>query len=108
MVVSGASGDFTVGETITGNSSTAPTAEVVTWTSGTNTLTLKFVSTDFTPSTETITGGGSTTTATVSSVTYSGDAIESSAVSDAYPSIPLRHIQRRRERLEFSFQSWYA
>ena len=34
MVVSGASGDFTVGETITGNSSSAPTAEVVTWTSG--------------------------------------------------------------------------
>ena len=31
MVVSGASGAFTVGETITGNSATSPTAEVVTW-----------------------------------------------------------------------------
>ena len=84
MVVSGASGDFTVGETITGNSSSAPTAEVVTWTSGTNTLTLRYVSTDFTASTETITGGGSTTTATVSSITYAGDAVEGGAVSDAF------------------------
>ena len=49
MVVTGASGDFTVGETITGNSSTAPTAEVVTWTTGTNTLTLNYVSSAFTP-----------------------------------------------------------
>ena len=103
MVVSGASGDFTVGETITGNSSTAPTAEVVTWTSGTNTLTLKFVSTDFTPSTETITGGGSTTTATVSSVTYSGDAIESSAVSDSYPSTtPTYTTSQRKVRVSHS------
>ncbi|BCU99477.1 MAG: hypothetical protein CM15mV28_0450 [Thaumasvirus sp.] len=60
MVVSGASGDFTVGETITGNSSTAPTAEVVSWTTGTNTLTLKYVSSAFTPSSETITGETST------------------------------------------------
>ena len=103
MVVSGASGDFTVGETITGNSSTAPTAEVVTWTSSTNTLTLKFVSTDFTPSTETITGGGSTTTATVSSVTYSGDAIESSAVSDSYPSTtPTYTTSQRKVRVSHS------
>ena len=85
MVVSGASGDFTVGETITGNSATTPTAEVVTWTAGTNTLTLRYVSTEFTPSSETITGGGSTTTATVSSITYAGDAVEASAISDVYP-----------------------
>ena len=69
MVVTGASGDFTVGETITGNSSTAPTAEVVTWTTGTNTLTLKYVSSAFTPSSETITVHINKT-ATVSSITY--------------------------------------
>ncbi len=85
MVVSGASGDFTVGETITGNSATTPTAEVVTWNAGTNTLTLRYVSTEFTPSSETITGGGSTTTATVSSITYAGDAVEASAISDVFP-----------------------
>ncbi len=84
MVVTGASGDFTVGETITGNSSTTPTAEVVTWNAGTNTLTLKYVSTDFTATTETITGGGSSVTATVNSVTYSGDVVEGGAVSDAF------------------------
>ena len=84
MVVTGASGDFTVGETITGNSATAPTAEVVTWTAGTNTLTLKYVSTDFTASTETITGALSSKTATVGSITYSGDTIVASAVADAF------------------------
>ena len=86
MVVSGASGDFTVGETITGNSANAPTAEIVSWTSGTNTLTLRYVSTNFTPSTETVTGGDSAVTATVSSITYSGDATEGGTpdVSDAF------------------------
>ena len=59
MVVTSASGDFTVGETITGNSSGAPTAEVVTWNAGTNTLTLKFVSDDFTTTSEGITGADS-------------------------------------------------
>jgi len=82
MVVSGASGAFTVGETITGNSATSPTAEVVTWVSGTNTLTLRYVSTEFTPSSETVTGGTSNTTATVSSITYAGDAVEAGAISD--------------------------
>ena len=82
MVVSGASGAFTVGETITGNSATSPTAEVVTWVSGTNTLTLRYVSTEFTPSSETVTGGTSNTTATVSSITYAGDAVEGGAISD--------------------------
>ena len=86
MVVTGASGDFTVGETITGNSANAPTAEVVSWTSGTNTLTLRYVSTNFTLSTETVTGGSSSVTATVSSITYSGDITEGSPldISDAY------------------------
>ena len=103
MVVSGASGDFTVGETITGNSSTSPTAEVVTWTAGTNTLTLRYVSTDFTASTETITGGTSTTTATVSSVTYAGDVVEGGAVSDAFVSTsPTYTTTQRRVRVSHS------
>ena len=97
MVVSGASGDFLVGETVTGNSASAPTAEVVTWTAGTNTLTLRYVSTDFTASTETITGGTSSITATVSSVTYSGDVIEGGAVSDAFVSTtPTYTTDQRR------------
>ena len=60
----------------------SPTAEVVTWVSGTNTLTLRYVSTEFTPSSETVTGGTSNTTATVSSITYAGDAVEGGAISD--------------------------
>ena len=103
MVVSGASGDFTVGETITGNSATAPTAEVVTWTSGTNTLTLRYVSTDFTASTETITGGTSTVTATVSSITYAGDAVEGGAVSDSFPTAtPTFSSSQRKVRIAHS------
>ena len=103
MVVSGASGDFTVGETISGNSSTTPTAEVVTWTAGTNTLTLRYVSTDFTASTETITGGTSTTTATVSSVTYAGDVVEGGAVSDAFVSTsPTYTTTQRKVRVSHS------
>ena len=97
MTVTGASGDFTVGETITGNSATSPTAEVVTWTPGTNTLTLKYVSTDFTASTETITGGQSAVTATVNSVSYSGDIIEGGAVSDAYPSSSPTYTSSQRK-----------
>ena len=85
MTVTGASGDFQVGETITGNTSSAPTAEVVTWDSGTSTLTLRYVSTNFTASTETITASISTTTATVNTVTYAGDAVEASVISDSYP-----------------------
>ena len=103
MVVSGASGDFTVGETISGNSSTTPTAEVVTLTAGTNTLTLRYVSTDFTASTETITGGTSTTTATVSSVTYAGDVVEGGAVSDAFVSTsPTYTTTQRKVRVSHS------
>ena len=103
MVVTGASGDFTVGETITGNSTDAPTAEVVTWDSGTNTLTLRYVSTDFTVSTETVTGGESSVTATVSTVTYAGDAVESSAISDAFPSsTPTYTTSQRRVRITHS------
>ena len=100
MVVSSASGDFLVGETITGNSASAPTAEVVTWTSGTNTLTLRYVSTDFTASTETITGGTSSITATVSSITYAGDVVEGGAVSDAFVSTtPTYTTDQRRVRI---------
>jgi hypothetical protein len=86
MVVTGASGDFTVGETITGNSANAPTAEVVSWTSGTNTLTLRYVSNNFTVSTETVTGSSTSVTATVSTITYSGDVTEGGTpdISDAY------------------------
>ena len=103
MVVSGASGDFTVGETITGNSATTPTAEVVTWTSGTNTLTLRYVSTEFTPSSETITGGTSTVTATVSSITYAGDAVESSAISDVFPTAqPSYSAGQKKVRISHS------
>ena len=87
MTVSGASGDFTVGETITGNTSAAPTAEVITWNAGTNTLTLKYVSTNFTATTETITGGQSSVTATVATITYTGDATSGGTptVQDAFP-----------------------
>ena len=86
MVVTAPTGDFTVGETITGNSADAPTAEVVTWDSGTNTLTLRYVSTDFDAvGPETVSGGESGVSASVSSVTYSGDSIEAGAVSDSYP-----------------------
>ena len=103
MVVTGASGDFTVGETITGNSSVTPTAEVVTWVAGTNTLTLKYVSTVFTASTETITGGQSSVTATVSSITYSGDNVSSSVVQDAYPgSAPTYTTSQRKLRVYHS------
>ncbi len=103
MVVSTPTGDFTPGETITGNSADAPTAEVLTWNSGTNTLTLRYVSTDFTASTETITGGTSAITATVSSVTYSGDAIESSAVSDSFVSAtPTYSTGQRKVRVYHS------
>ena len=88
-------------KTITGNSAGAPTAEVVTWTAGTNTLTLKFVSSVFTPSTETITGGSSVT-ATVSSITYAGDAVESSTIADAFVSTtPITYATTHRERSEF-------
>ena len=99
MVVTGASGDFEVGETITGNSATAPTAEVVTWDSGTNTLTLRYVSSVFTVSTETITGGNSSVTATVSTITYSGDATTGSplAVADAFVSTTPTYTTGQRK-----------
>ena len=85
MVVATPSGDFTVGEIITGATSNA-TAEVVAWDSGTNTLTLSYVSTEFTAGSpgEQITGGSSTYTATVTSITYSGDAVTGGAVDDAF------------------------
>lgn len=86
MVVASASGDFAPGEIITGGTSNA-TAEVVTWTSNTNTLTLRYISTEFTAGSpgETITGGTSTYTGTVTSITYSGDcATSSSAIADAF------------------------
>ena len=105
MVVSGASGDFTVGETITGSTSAAPTADVVTWVSGTNTLTLKYVSTNFTATSETITGGLSSVTATVASITYSGDATAGGTptIQDAYPqSTPTFAAANRKIRISHS------
>ena len=103
MVVTSASADFTVGETITGNSSTAPTAEVVSWTAGTNTLTLKYVSSAFTASTETITGGTSSTTATVSSISYAGDAVESTAIQPSFPTgTPTYATTQRKIRVYHS------
>jgi len=99
MIVTGASGDFEVGETITGNSATAPTAEVISWDSGTNTLTLKYVSTVFTVSTETISGGNTNVTATVDSITYSGDATTGSplAVNDAFVSTSPTYTTGQRK-----------
>ena len=106
MAVTGASGDFTVGETITGNSASAPTAEVVSWTDGgggAGTLTLKYVSTTFTASTEQITGGTSTKTATVGSITYSGDNVSSSTIQDAFPSsTPTYTTSQRRVTIQHS------
>ena len=106
MAVTSASGDFTVGETITGNSASAPTAEVVSWTDGgggAGTLTLKYVSTTFTSSTEQITGGTSTKTATVGSITYSGDNVSSSTVQDAFPSsTPTYTTSQRRVTIQHS------
>jgi len=83
--ITGGTGAFTVGETITGNSANAPTATVTNWDAGTSTLTLESVSTNFTVSTETVNGGTSDTTATVDSVTYSGDAVETGSISSAFP-----------------------
>jgi len=104
VVVTGASGDFIVGETITGDSAAAPTAEVITWDSGTNTLTLRYVSTNFDDTTpETITGSQSAKTASISTTVapvYSGDAVESSAVSDAFPNTtPTYTTSERRIRM---------
>ena len=102
LVVASASGDFTVGETITGGTSNA-TAEVVTWTSGTNTLTLKSVSNDFTAGSpgETITGSLSGVTATVSTESVAGDAVESGAVSDAFVNTaPTYTSSQRRVRVD--------
>lgn len=94
MVVSGAAADFIAGETITGNTSGA-TAEVVTWTSGTNTLTLRYVAPGLQQSfitggsAETITAsssnapGGADNTATIVSVAYVGDAVNSGALQVA-------------------------
>lgn len=68
MTISGVSGTFTAGETITGGTS-AKTATVVAYTAGETTLTFKSESGSFTAS-ETITGGSSSATATyVSDVT---------------------------------------
>ena len=103
MVIASASGDFTVGEVITGGTSGA-TAEVVSWTSGTNTLTLNFVSTEFTAGSpgEQISGSISTNTATVTSITYSGDvATSSSAIADAFvATTPTYATTERRIRVQ--------
>ena len=84
--VSSASGTFTVGETVTGGTS-GSTAEVVEVVSATS-VKFKYVSNDFT-NTETITGGQSGVTATyaTSGSTYTGDAVESSVVSNSYVTV---------------------
>jgi len=104
VVVTGATGDFIVGETVTGDSAAAPTGEVVSWDSGTNTLELRYVSTNFDDVTpETITGSESAKTASISTSTapvYSGDAVEASAVSDAFPETsPTFTTTQRRVRI---------
>jgi len=81
ITVSGATGDFIVGETLTGGSSTS-TAVITDWNSGTNTLLVNYVSNDFTLS-ETVTGTNGVT-ATVSTATYAGDAVVASAVQTPY------------------------
>ena len=88
IVLNGApSGDFTVGDTITGGSSSA-TAVITNWNSSTNTLTVNYVSDDFTTGSpgETITssGTGTVVTGTVSTFTPSGDAVVSNAVSQPF------------------------
>ena len=100
MTVTGASGAFTVGETITGNSSGAPTAVVGTWTDnggGAATFALTSVSDDFTNSTEVITGGQSGKTATVNVFTPSGDAVETGAISDAFPDVTPTYTTDQRK-----------
>tara|TARA_R100000008_G_scaffold86394_1_gene79305 strand:+ start:563 stop:7789 length:7227 start_codon:yes stop_codon:yes gene_type:complete len=100
MTVTGASGAFTVGETITGNSSGAPTAVVGTWTDnggGAATFALTSVSDDFTNSTEVITGGTSGKTATVNVFTPSGDAVETGAISDAFPDVTPTYTTDQRK-----------
>ena len=102
MTVTSASGDFTVGETITGNTAAAPTAEVITWTAGgggAGTLTLKYVSTNFTASSETITGGTSAKTATVNVITYSGDATSggTATVQPAFPNTTPTYTTSQRK-----------
>jgi len=86
IVLSGApTTDYQVGETITGNSSNAPTAEVVTWTTGTNTLTVRYVSDEFAAGTELITGGVSGAEGTVNTITYSGDTVVGGVPVDTFP-----------------------
>ena len=99
MTVTGASGAFTVGETITGNTSGAPTAVVGTWTDnggGAATFALTSVSDDFTNSSEVITGGTSGKTATVNVFTPAGDAVESAAISDSYPNVTPTYTSDQR------------
>tara|TARA_S200002703_G_scaffold40971_1_gene35655 strand:- start:5808 stop:13097 length:7290 start_codon:yes stop_codon:yes gene_type:complete len=103
LVITAASntGQFTVGQTITGGTSGA-TAEIVSWTSGTNTLTLRYVSDEFTAGSpgETITqevSGGTDITATVSTITYSGDTVSGGAPQDTFPaSTPVYTSSQRK------------
>lgn len=88
LVLNGApSGDFTVGDSITGGTSSA-TAVITNWNSGTNTLTLNYVSDDFTTGSpgETITssGAGVVVTGTVSSFTPAGDAVVANAIEQPF------------------------
>jgi len=104
IVVTGRSGLFEVGETITGGTS-GSTAEIVTFDAGTETLTLRYVSKTFS-SGEQITGGTSNVTANLSTVTpptYSGDAVLSSVIANAFPvSTPTYSSAQRKVRVNHS------
>ena len=83
--VSSASGTWAVGEVVTGGTS-GSTAEVVEVVSATS-VKFKYVSNDFT-NTETLTGtSGVTATYATSGSTYTGDAVESSVVSNSYVTV---------------------
>ena len=109
---SGGTGGFTIpagsspGETITGASSDgSPTAEVVTWNSSNNTLTVRYVSGTFSDGT-TITGGTSGTSGTLASSTSfvpAGDRVESSAIQAATVSVtPTIAASQKRIRVYHS------
>jgi hypothetical protein len=108
MTLTGVSGDFTVGETITeGTGTDAATAEVVTWTSTgstTGTLTLKYVSKTFDSTTPaSISGNTSSTTATIGTVAYSGDNIDGADVLDVYlTTSPTYATSQRKIRVAHS------
>ena len=77
------------------------TAEVVTWTSGTNTLTVKSVSNEFTVVNlmKLITTSGASARQTATGVTYAGDAVESGNAVDAFVGTAPTYSHRDREEI---------